>query len=187
MGQVAQGTRFHDALADSGGHGLSGMLDEVRIYNRVLDSTEIETLAGQNLVMETWSSGMLAGQIASLPGDTCPAITAAERSLDAVEAVMEESLKLWSACEDGAAIEQTIADLEAGIRNLTCGSPNLSSNDEHFMGDYVTGSNWLREATPVTISDPLDSAEDLWAAVDENIADDRLDLLTLLARELCSD
>ena len=50
IGRAAQYTRFHDGLGTTDRHGVSGLIDEVRMYNRVLRDHEIQVLAGQSLV-----------------------------------------------------------------------------------------------------------------------------------------
>ena len=47
IGQVAQYTKFHDGVA-TGNHGLTGLIDEVRVYNRVLNNSEIQILFDGN-------------------------------------------------------------------------------------------------------------------------------------------
>ena len=50
IGGANHGVRFHDNTKTTGdGHGFAGKIDEARIYNRVLDSNEIQTLASTNL------------------------------------------------------------------------------------------------------------------------------------------
>ena len=42
-------TKFHSGDATADGHGLQGMIDEVRVYNRALVEAEIAVLAGLQL------------------------------------------------------------------------------------------------------------------------------------------
>ena len=44
IGKVRESTRFHTGSA-TGAHPFAGLVDDVRVYNRVLDSTEIDALA----------------------------------------------------------------------------------------------------------------------------------------------
>ena len=45
LGSVNQKTRFHDGQVGSAGHGLTGAIDDVKIFNDALATNEVETLA----------------------------------------------------------------------------------------------------------------------------------------------
>ncbi len=49
LGRVDGLTRFHTGVSEGNRDGLAGMIDELRIYNRPLDVTEIESLAAAQL------------------------------------------------------------------------------------------------------------------------------------------
>ena len=45
LGRVFRGTKFHDGQEPNGGQGLTGSLDDVRIYNDALSANQVEILA----------------------------------------------------------------------------------------------------------------------------------------------
>ena len=57
-------------------HGLTGLIDEVRVYNRVLRDPEIQALAGQSLVSASGITvSLAAASIAEKNGSTLATVT----------------------------------------------------------------------------------------------------------------
>ncbi len=76
IGQVAEYTLFHTGEAGSAAHGLAGMIDEVRVYNRALTAAEIEVLADQQLVItERLQLSIAAGSLAEQGGASQATVT----------------------------------------------------------------------------------------------------------------
>lgn len=65
IGNVSQGTLFHDqAVISSNNHGFAGKIDEVRVYNRALNNSEIAILAQENNSLKVaQENGMLVGSL----------------------------------------------------------------------------------------------------------------------------
>jgi hypothetical protein len=51
IGRVDGSTKFHTGNSGKDGDGFAGMIDDVRVYNRVLSASEVSTLASETLTV----------------------------------------------------------------------------------------------------------------------------------------
>ncbi len=76
VGRSAEYTRFHTGIGTMNAHGLTGLIDEVRVYNRVMRDQEIQALAGQSLVSAAGITvSLAASSIPEKNGSTLATVT----------------------------------------------------------------------------------------------------------------
>ena len=131
IGQVAEWSRYHTGEVSDAGYGYAGLIDEVRIYNRVLGDDEISTLAQQPLVLPD----TLAIQLASASvtegsdavqgtltrgGDLTDPLTVTLVSSDPTEAMVPETVTILAGESQGT-FSVTVQDdaLSDGTQQIT--------------------------------------------------------------------
>jgi hypothetical protein len=147
------------------GEWFSGLIDEVRVYNRALSQAEIQS------DMDT----PVGGQLHFLGEATDGGHAAALRAQDAGP-LLVEAVHRWSVSLDDLQLARRLDDVELQVVDLPGSTLAVASGPVIFLDLDASGRGWFIDSTPADDSEfrfPGDQGEQ-----------DRVDLLTVLAHEI---
>ncbi len=140
------------------GEFFNGLIDEVRIYNRVLAAAEIQT----DMNTPVGTPLQLAGPL----GGNGPGVY----NVKAIQPLIDVAVKQWASVGLTWAQKQKLKLLRVEIRNLPGNALALSSGTMIYLDTNAAGKGWFIDRTPST----------LWDYIPKN----RVDLLTVITHEV---
>jgi hypothetical protein len=146
------------------GEYFSGLIDEVRIYNRALTPAQIQTDMNTPI-----------GNPELMLGEPMPATDTASLSQQQVRPLFNEAVQRWSAALPDSA--HTLRSADVVILDLPGRTLGLASGRVIYLDRDAAGYGWFIDPTP------RDDAEFAAGLVDSAAAG-RVDLLTVLTHEM---
>ncbi|HZY85889.1 MAG TPA: LamG-like jellyroll fold domain-containing protein, partial [Gemmataceae bacterium] len=147
------------------GEYFSGLIDEVRVYNRALTQAQIQT----DMNTPIGSPELLMGP--AVPAGDTPRLNQQE-----VRPLFDEAVRRWSAALDTAEVQRLRA-ARVQVLDLPRGTLGLSSGTVIYLDATADGHGWFLDPTPRDDSEFAPGLANSPAA-------GRVDLLTVLAHEM---
>jgi glucose/arabinose dehydrogenase len=154
-----------------GGDGLFGQywigkIDEVRIYNRALAASEIQS----DMVTPIGSSLQLAGK--EVTSSKAPRLTAAQ-----LKPILAEAVARWESIIVSPEAKRRLDAVRLDIADLPKNTLGMSSGNVVFIDINAAGHGWFVDQTPWEDSEFVSSLK-------KSPAKDRVDLLSVVEHEL---
>ena len=173
VGRAAEYARFHNGVGTMNGHAFTGLVDEVRVYNRALGDHEIQALARQSLVnADRVTLSFAAASISEKHGSTQATVTRSGNTAeslvvtlatsDTTEAIVADTVTIAagqaSATFAVSAVDDPFRDASQNVTITASASGMLSASgvlevkdDERVLVNGVVtdvGTNWVTVTLP---------------------------------------